>query len=203
MPRKAKKGKYKLKTHKATSKRFRLTGSGKLVRTKGGKIRHTGGEGVLLAKTPQNRSACDAAARALKQAGWKVGFVRSPERMLWTKAVYNAAVNPIGALSKKTNGELARDPALRDLVVATVLEAASIARKAGFPPLDPHPDRGVLKGCLSAPDQINSMAQDIAAGRKTEADAILLPLLKAAQKAGRKTLYLEPLYLSILALEKA
>jgi large subunit ribosomal protein L35 len=29
--------KYKLKTHKATSKRFRLTGSGKLVRTKGGK----------------------------------------------------------------------------------------------------------------------------------------------------------------------
>ena len=37
MPRKAKKGKIKLKTHKATSKRFRLTGSGKLVRTKGGK----------------------------------------------------------------------------------------------------------------------------------------------------------------------
>mgnify|MGYP002640488029 FL=1 len=29
--------KYKLKTHKATSKRFRLTGTGKLVRTKGGK----------------------------------------------------------------------------------------------------------------------------------------------------------------------
>jgi large subunit ribosomal protein L35 len=28
--------KYKLKTHKATAKRFRLTGSGKLVRTKGG-----------------------------------------------------------------------------------------------------------------------------------------------------------------------
>ena len=37
MPRKAKSGKTKLKTHKATSKRFRLTGSGKLVRTKGGK----------------------------------------------------------------------------------------------------------------------------------------------------------------------
>ncbi|MEW6028091.1 MAG: large ribosomal subunit protein bL35 [Chloroflexota bacterium] len=37
MPRKQKSGKFKLKTHKATSKRFRLTGSGKLVRTKGGK----------------------------------------------------------------------------------------------------------------------------------------------------------------------
>lgn len=37
MPRKTQAGKIKLKTHKATSKRFRLTGSGVLVRTKGGK----------------------------------------------------------------------------------------------------------------------------------------------------------------------
>lgn len=37
MPRKAKSGKFKLKTHKATSKRFRVTGAGKLMRTKGGK----------------------------------------------------------------------------------------------------------------------------------------------------------------------
>ena len=29
--------KYKMKTHKATSKRFQVTGSGMLVRTKGGK----------------------------------------------------------------------------------------------------------------------------------------------------------------------
>ena len=37
MPRKFKDAKIKLKTHKATSKRFRMTGSGILVRTKGGK----------------------------------------------------------------------------------------------------------------------------------------------------------------------
>ncbi len=37
MPRKQTTGKYKIKTHKATSKRFRLTGSGVMVRTKGGK----------------------------------------------------------------------------------------------------------------------------------------------------------------------
>ncbi len=38
MPRKPKlKGKTKLKTHKATAKRFRLTGSGMLMRTKKGK----------------------------------------------------------------------------------------------------------------------------------------------------------------------
>ncbi|NUM47729.1 MAG: 50S ribosomal protein L35 [Anaerolineales bacterium] len=37
MPRKQPTGKIKLKTHKATVKRFRVTGSGKLVRTKIGK----------------------------------------------------------------------------------------------------------------------------------------------------------------------
>jgi large subunit ribosomal protein L35 len=35
--RKQREGKYKIKTHKATSKRFRVTGSGKVVRTKIGK----------------------------------------------------------------------------------------------------------------------------------------------------------------------
>ena len=37
MPRKVKAGKTKLKTHKATAKRFRMTGTGIVVRTKGGK----------------------------------------------------------------------------------------------------------------------------------------------------------------------
>ena len=37
MPRKQKQGKLKMKTHKATSKRFGVTGSGIVVRTKGGK----------------------------------------------------------------------------------------------------------------------------------------------------------------------
>ncbi|MCS7010087.1 MAG: 50S ribosomal protein L35 [Anaerolineales bacterium] len=37
MPRKPREGKFKLKTHKATAKRFGITGSGKIMRTKGGK----------------------------------------------------------------------------------------------------------------------------------------------------------------------
>ncbi len=37
MARKPRKGKFKLKTHKATAKRFRITGSGKLVRSQGPK----------------------------------------------------------------------------------------------------------------------------------------------------------------------
>ncbi len=45
MPRKQKDGKYKLKTHKATAKRFKMTGSGTVMRTKIGK-------GHLRRRTP-------------------------------------------------------------------------------------------------------------------------------------------------------
>jgi len=37
VPRKKTVGKYKMKTHKATAKRFRVTATGIVVRTKGGK----------------------------------------------------------------------------------------------------------------------------------------------------------------------
>lgn len=45
MPRKQKDGKFKMKTHKATSKRFKMTGSGMIMRTKIGK-------GHLRRRTP-------------------------------------------------------------------------------------------------------------------------------------------------------
>lgn len=51
MARKQRTGKYKIKSHKATTKRFRLTGTGMLVRTKGGKghlRRHTSKRTKLL-----------------------------------------------------------------------------------------------------------------------------------------------------------
>jgi large subunit ribosomal protein L35 len=45
MPKKQRDGKFKMKTHKATSKRFKMTGSGTIMRTKIGK-------GHLRRRTP-------------------------------------------------------------------------------------------------------------------------------------------------------
>ena len=50
MPRKQSSGKYKMKTHKATSKRFKMTGSGTIMRTKIGK-------GHLRRRTPDRTKA--------------------------------------------------------------------------------------------------------------------------------------------------
>ena len=62
MPRKQSSGKYKMKTHKATSKRFRTTGTGLVVRTKIGK-------GHLRRNTSKRTKALLAETIAVKSSG--------------------------------------------------------------------------------------------------------------------------------------
>lgn len=62
MPRKQSSGKYKLKTHKATSKRFRTTGTGMVVRTKIGK-------GHLRRNTSKRTKALLSETIAVKSSG--------------------------------------------------------------------------------------------------------------------------------------
>jgi large subunit ribosomal protein L35 len=62
VPRKRCEGKYKIKTHKATSKRFRTTGSGLIVRTKIGK-------GHLRRNTSARTKALLAETIAVKSIG--------------------------------------------------------------------------------------------------------------------------------------
>ena len=62
MPRKQSSGKYKLKTHKATSKRFRTTGTGTVVRTKIGK-------GHLRRNTSKRTKALLSETIAVKSSG--------------------------------------------------------------------------------------------------------------------------------------
>ena len=80
--------------------------------------------------------------------------------------------------------------------------AAAAARAAGHR-LD-YPDMAeklALSG-RNAPHQRNSMLQDLAAGRKTEADAILGPLLKAARRGDVPAPTLETLAAVLARLEK-
>ena len=64
MPRKQRVGKYKLKTHKATSKRFGMTGTGMIVRTKGGK-------GHLRRRTSKRTKALLSKMIPVKGRGFK------------------------------------------------------------------------------------------------------------------------------------
>ncbi len=146
-------------------------------------VAHNGGSTVLLARHPANAEALQTASALLSAGDWEVAVKRDEDRVLWTKLVFNAAVNPLGALAAATNGALAEDPALRRLVGRLAAEAAAVARAAGHPPLY-RMEPLILRGCRNSAGQTNSMLQDLRAGRPTEAPWILGPILREARRRG-------------------
>ena len=123
--------------------------------------------------------------------------------MLWTKAAFNAALNPLAAACAVDSGHLAEDPALREIALAALSEAAAAAAASGHR-LD-YPDMAdkLMLSCRNAPRQRNSMLQDLAAGRRTEARAILGPLLDSARRARLSVPTLETLAAVIARLERS
>ncbi|MDE2510380.1 MAG: 2-dehydropantoate 2-reductase [Elusimicrobia bacterium] len=147
-----------------------------------GDLRLNGGEDILLARRPGNTSALESARKFLTRAGFRVHIKESEAGMLWTKAAFNAAVNPLGAVCAVESGRLAEDPALRELSLRALAEAAAAAKAAGHRLDYPDMAEKLLRSGRNAPRQRNSMLQDLAAGRRTEADAILGPLLASARR---------------------
>lgn len=165
-------------------------------------LRLNGGEDVLLARHEGNEAALEHARRLLARAGFRVHIKDSEDGMLWTKAAFNAAVNPLGAACAVESGRLLEDPALRAISLTALAEAAAAAKAAGhrldYPDMA---DKLALSG-RNAPHQRNSMLQDLAAGRRTEAKAILGPLLKAARRGKVPTPTLETLAAVLSRLER-
>ena len=150
-------------------------------RLKPGLLRRNGGEDIVLARAG-NESALETARTLLTRAGFRVHIKDDEAGMLWTKAAFNAAINPLGAVCAAENGKLIEDPALRELALRALAEATAASSAAGHP-LDyaDLADKLINSGRI-APKQRNSMLQDLSAGRRTEVKAILGPLLAAARR---------------------
>lgn len=171
-------------------------------RTAAGELKLNGGEDVLLARRKGNEASLEAARALLSGAGFRVHLKESEEGMLWTKAAFNAAVNPLGAACAVESGKLESDPALRELSLRALEEATSAAAASGHALDYPDMAEKLMLSCRNAPKQRNSMLQDLAAGRRTEAKAILGPLLDAARRRKTPAPTLETLAAVIAKLER-
>ena len=101
----------------------------------------------------------------------------------WTALCVEAAVGGLAALAIVPDGELVRDPALRRLLRAVADEAAAAARKAGHC-VAGRPARIALMRCRRHPAHRHPWQRALRQGRKTGAETVFGPLLKAAQRAG-------------------
>ena len=166
------------------------------------RVRYHGGRGVAIARLNANADRARQAARLLKRAGLDVSVDTSEDRLLWMKAAFNAATNPLGALTGAKNGDLIGAPALRELAFAALREAVNAAKDAGQPLSYSLLSRRMAEGLSAMKNQSNSMLQDLRAGRRTEIDAIVKPLLDAARRRRQPAPILESLYRFTKRLER-
>jgi len=103
---------------------------------------------------------------------------------IWAKAVFNAAMNPLCALTLRTPGFLAEHEESRALIHAVVEEGAAAAKASGVG-IEAAPIHALTE--ISMTDHANheaSMLQDVKAGRRTEVDAINGAIVTAAKAHG-------------------
>jgi 2-dehydropantoate 2-reductase len=120
---------------------------------------------------PAPMSEIERLADACTRAGMPTKAVTDARGPQWRKLIFNAATNPIGALTGLTHGRVCEDPALRALVTALVDEGKAVAAAQSIH-LDEDPEALIDYAARPdvAYDHKASMIQDVEARRQTEID---------------------------------
>jgi 2-dehydropantoate 2-reductase len=110
-------------------------------------------------------------ADACTRAGMPTHAVADARGPQWRKLIFNAATNPLGALTGLTHGRVCERPDLRALVTGLVDEGKAVAAAQGIE-LDSDPEALIDHAAKPevAYDHKASMLQDVEARRQTEVD---------------------------------
>ena len=110
-------------------------------------------------------------ADACTRAGMPTHAVPDARGPQWRKVIFNAATNPVGALTGLTHGRVCDDEGLRRLVGGLVDEGKAVAAAQGIE-LDADPNELIDHAAKPevAYDHKSSMLQDVEARRSTEID---------------------------------
>jgi 2-dehydropantoate 2-reductase len=143
---------------------------------------------------PHDVARVAAAARwaaALADAGVPARGTPAIVAELWAKALYNAALNPMGALLGVPYGHLPADRDARAVMDDVLHEAFAVARAADvglpWPDADAYGRRFYGDLVPSTAGHRSSMLQDLERGRPTEIDAINGYLVQQGERHGVAT----------------
>ena len=149
--------------------------------------------------SPAEPPEIERLAEACTRAGLPTAAVADARGPQWRKVIFNAATNPVGALTGLTHGRVCEDPALRRLVSGLVDEGKAVAAAQGIV-LDADPEELIDHAARPevAYDHKASMLQDVEARRETEIDYLNGGIVRFGREHGVPT----PLNEAILALVK-
>ena len=142
-------------------------------------VETTPGPLITIASDELPRSELDAAAALLHEARLEVRIGTSEKRVLWRKVSRIAPLAAATAATGRPVGELRKDPEWRPRLERAVGEACAVAAADGA-----SMNAGEQWAIIDAMpgDLTPSAARDVAAGRRSELDAIVGSVLRAGAR---------------------
>lgn len=125
-------------------------------------------------------------ADLLNRAGLRVIPLEDARGAQWTKLIFNASTNPVGALTLLHHGAATRLPATGQLFDDLISEGMAVAKAMGIE-LHGNPRDLVQKGATAPGKHKASMLQDVLARRQTEVDFMNGAIVEWGEKLGVPT----------------
>lgn len=160
-----------------------------------GVVKHLDGNRFMLGEPDGSKSdRVVALSRLMIEAGLKAPVRKKIRDDIWFKLLGNATFNPISVLTGATLEQMGRNPGVRSVIHAMMVEAEEVACKLGVKfamNIDKRIDGGADVGAHKT-----SMLQDLEAGRPLELDA----LVASVAEMGRLVDVSTPMIDAVLAL---
>jgi 2-dehydropantoate 2-reductase len=151
---------------------------------------------------PAREEEIQRLADACTRAGMPTAAVTDARGPQWRKLIFNAATNPLGALTGLTHGRVCERPDLRALVTELVTEGKAVAAAQGIR-LDADPEELIDHAARKdvAYDHRASMLQDVEARRATEIDYLNGGIVRFGREHGVSTPLNEAVWALVKGLE--
>jgi 2-dehydropantoate 2-reductase len=164
-----------------------------------GHIRHFGRGDLVVG--PRNAKT-EKVAELFAKANVSCRISENIDGELWTKLVWNCALNAISGLGRVTYGEIIASADARRVVELVVDEVLAVAHKRGIRPPGLEDPKAALAAALKVAEQMSgtrsSTAQDMARGKRTEIDSLNGYVAKLGQQLNVPT----PVNLALYTLVK-
>ena len=131
-------------------------------------------------------SKVDELAGLVTGAGMNTIALKDARGAQWTKLIFNASTNPVGALTLLHHGAAARFQPTSQLFNDLIIEGEAVAKKLGIE-LHGDPRQLVQKGASAPGKHKASMLQDVLSTRQTEVDFMNGAIVKWGEKVGVPT----------------
>jgi 2-dehydropantoate 2-reductase len=138
-----------------------------------GQVKHVGrGDLVVGPRNPRT----ERVAALFERAGVPCRISENIEGELWTKLIWNCALNAVSALGRAKYGQIAASDDARKVVETLVYEVLDVARAAHVQPPGLEDPKAALAGAFKIATQmaeaLSSTGQDMLRGKRTEIDSL-------------------------------